>query len=91
MFLHNGSNELNNHLIHPKWHLTSNHTPLTVTIPFAEENINSSRLSILKNSEETTFVKEITIIIKNLDTSNLLDCDKLEDIVNLLESKIDQT
>ena len=50
MFLHNGSNELNNHLIHSEWHLTSNYTPLTVTIPFAEENINSSRLSILKNS-----------------------------------------
>jgi len=48
MFLHSGSNKLNNHSIHPKWYLTSDHAPLTVTIPFAEENINSSRLSIPK-------------------------------------------
>jgi len=92
IFLRSGSNKLNNHSIHPKWHLISDYAPLTVTIPFAEENVNSSRLSILKNSEEeTAFVKEITIIIKNLDTSSLSDCNKLEDIVNLLKSKIDQT
>ena len=91
IFFRSGSNKLNNYLIHPKWYLISDHAPLTVTIPFVEENINSSKLSIPKNSEEeTTFVKEITIIIKNLDISNLLNCDKLEDVVNLLESKIDQ-
>jgi len=92
IFLRSGSNKLNNHSIHPKWHLISDYALLTVTIPFAEENVNSSRLSILKNSEEeTAFVKEITIIIKNLDTSSLSDYNKLEDVVNLLKSKIDQT
>ena len=91
IFFYSGSNKLNNYLIHPKWYLTSDHAPLTVTIPFVEENINSSKLSIPKNSKkETTFIKEITIIIKNLNTSYLLDCDKLEDIVNLLKLKIDQ-
>ena len=30
------------------------------------------------------------MIIKNLNTSNLIDCDKLKDIVILLESKIKQ-
>ena len=91
MFLCSRSNKLNNHLIYPKQYLISNHASLTVSIPIAEENINSSRLSIPKNSEEkTTFFKEITFIIKNLNTSNLLDCNKLEDIVNLLKSKIDQ-
>ena len=91
IFLYSGSNKLNNHLIHSKWHLTSDHTFFTTTIPFAEENVNSSRLSIPKNSkEETAFIKEITIIIKNLNTSNLLDCNKLEDVVNILELKIDQ-
>jgi len=91
MFLHSRSNELNNHLIHPDWHLSSDHAPLTISIPIAEKNIISSRLSILKNSEEkAVFVKEATVIIKNLNTSNLTDHDKLDDIVNLLESKINQ-
>ena len=91
MFLHSRSNKLNNHLIHPNWHLSSNNTPLTISIPIAEENVISSRLSIPKNSEEeATFVKEATVIIKNLNISNLTDCDKLEDIVNLLKLKIEQ-
>jgi len=91
MFFRSGSNKLNNHLIHPKWCLISDYAPLTVTIPFVEENINSFKLSIPKNSKkENTFIKEITSIIKNLNTSNLLDHDKLEDVVNLLELKIDQ-
>jgi len=90
MFLCSGSNELNNHLIHPDWHLSSDHVSLTISIPIAEKNIISSRLSILKNSkEEATFVKEATVIIKNLNTSNLTDHNKLEDIVNLLELKIE--
>jgi len=85
------SNKLNNHSIHSDWHLSSDHTPLTISIPIAEKNIISSRLSILKNSEEeAAFVKEATVIIKNLNTSNLMDHNKLEDIVNLLKSKIKQ-
>jgi len=91
MFFHSGSNKLNNHLIHPDWYFSSNHAPLTISIPIAEENIISFRLLIPKNSkEEATFVKEATVIIKNLNTSNLTDHNKLEDIVNLLESKIKQ-
>jgi len=89
IFLHSRSNELNNHLIHPNWHLSFNHAPFTISVPIAEENVISSRLLILKNSEEeAAFVKEATTIIKNLNTSNLIDHNKLEDIVNLLELKI---
>ena len=91
MFLWSESIGLNNHLIHPNLHLSSDHTPLTVSIPITEENIYSSRLSILKNSEEeAVFVKEAATIIKNLNTFNLMDCDKLEDIANLFASKIEQ-
>ena len=89
IFLHSRSNELNNHLIHPNWRLSSNHASFTISIPITEENVISSRLLILKNSEEkAAFVKEATTIIKNLNTSNLIDHNKLEDIVNLLELKI---
>ena len=48
-----------------------------------EENINSSKFSIVKNSEEeASFIKDILSIIKNLNVSNLSDIDKLEDVVN---------
>ena len=78
-------------MIHSNWQLSSNYASLTVFIPITEENILLSRLLILKNSEEeATFVKEATAIIKNLDISNLIDRDKLEDIVNLFASKIEQ-
>ena len=91
MFLQSRSIELNNHLIHSNLHLSSDHAPLTVSIPIADKNIHSSRLSILKNSEEeAAFVKEAKTIIKNLNTSNLTDCDRLKDIVNLFMSKIKQ-
>ena len=90
MFLCSRSTELNNHLIHPDWHLSSNHALLTITIPIAEEFIASSKLSILKGSEEeVAFVKKASVIIRNLDTSNLTENVKLENLVNLFGLKID--
>ena len=87
MFLQSGSTELNNHLIHPDWWLTSNHAPFTISIPIAEANINSSKLSIMKNSEEeASFIKDVSSIIKNLDISDMSNIDKLENIVNILAS-----
>ena len=91
MFLWSRSIELNNHLIHPNLHFLLDHAPLTVSIPITEENIYLSRLLILKNSEEeTAFVKEATTIIKNLNTSNLMNYNRLKDIVNLFTLKIEQ-
>ena len=52
IFLRSGLTELNNHSIHPDWQLFSDHAPLTVSIPIAEENIVSSKFSIAKNSKE---------------------------------------
>ena len=85
MFLQSGSTELNNHSIYSDWQLTSDHAPLTVSIPIVEANINSSKLSITKNSEEeASFIKDISSIIKNLNISNMSDINKLENIVNTL-------
>ena len=87
MFLQSGLIELNNHSIHPDWQLTSEHVLLTVSILIAETNINSSKLSIMKNSEEEAlFIKDISSIIKNLDVSDISDIDKLENVVNTLAS-----
>ena len=89
MFLPSRSIELNNHLIYSDLCLTLDHALLIVSIPIAEKNVNLSKLSISKNSkEEITFVNEVIIIIKNHNTSNLMDCNKLENIVNLLVSNI---
>ena len=67
------------------------HTPLTITIPIKEEFVQSSKFSLLKKSEEEeTFVKEVIAIFKSLDTSTLLNQESLEQVVNLLVSKIDQ-
>ena len=68
----------------------SDHAPLMVTIPIMEENINSTRFSIAKNSkEETSFIKDISSLIRNLDMSNLSDINRLENIVNSLTSNIE--
>ena len=44
MFLRSGSTEINTHSIHPDLCLSSDHTPLSVTIAIEEENIYSSLL-----------------------------------------------
>ena len=89
MFLWNRLNKLNNHSIHFNWHLTSDYASLTITIPIVEESVISSKHSIIKNSkEEVTFIKDATISIKNLNTSNLSDSNRLEFVVNKLASKV---
>ena len=79
MFLHNGFSELNDYIIHPDWQLTLDHVPLIITIPIVEEFIHSSKLTILKNSEEEEkFIKKIIDIFKSLYTLLITDCDSLE-------------
>ena len=88
MFLWSGSTELNNHSIHPDWQLSSDHTPLTVTIPIVEENI-TSKFFIAKNSkEEESFIKDISYAIKNINIDDLSDINKLKFVTNMLASKI---
>ena len=90
MFLWSGSSKLNNHLIHPDWWLSSDHAPLTISIPIVKENINTSKFSIIKNSEkEDSFIKDISSVIKNLNISDLSVIDKLENVVNTLTSNIE--
>jgi len=74
MFLHCDSSKLNNHSIHPNWCFTSDHAPLTITIPINEENIDFCKRTISKNSdEEDLFIKEVITSFSKLDTSNILD------------------
>ena len=91
MFLQYESSELNQHVIHPDRRFSSDHAPLTIIIPIVDEFINTSKLSIPQNSkQETVFVKDIILIFKNLETSNIINKDNLENIVSHIETSINQ-
>jgi len=90
MFLHSSSNKLDNHIIHPEWHLLSDYTPLTITISIIEEYIISSKCFISNGSEEEeVFIKDVSWIIKNLNTSNILDSSSLNNLVNNLTQEVE--
>jgi len=89
MFLQSSSSELNSHLIHPDWQLSTNYALLTITIPITEENIITFKFFIAKNSdEEELFIKDVTSALRNLDTSDLSDSDRLENVINTLTTSI---
>ena len=52
MFLHCGSSEMDNHSIHSKWRLISDHAPLTIVIPIVKKHINTRKHTIVKDSDE---------------------------------------
>ena len=92
MFLQSGSTELNNHSIHPDWHLSSDHASLTVSIAINEKNIDSFRLTITRDSkEEVSFIKKVVHAIKSIDITDLSNFIKLEEVTNFLTSKIEYT
>jgi len=78
-------------LIHLDSCLSSDHAPLTITIPIADEIVSTSKLSIPQNSkQETAFVEEVILNFKNLDTSNIINKDNLENTIKHLEVLIEQ-
>jgi len=91
MFLRSGSEELDNHSILPDSRLSSDHAPLLIDIPISSEIILTSKLSIIPKSEqETKFIKNVISNVSTMDTSNIDDIEKLEQVVNLLRSIVDQ-
>ena len=89
MFLHSGSNELDSYIIYLEWCLSLDHAPLTITIPIIEEYIISSKCSISNGSkEEEAFIKDVSWIIKNLNTSNISDSSSLDNLVNSLTQEV---
>ena len=91
IFLWYGSSELNWHSIHLDSCLSSDHASLTITIPIADEIVSTFKLSIPQNSkQETAFVEEVILNFKNLDMSNIINKDNLENTVKHLEALIEQ-
>ena len=83
MFLCNGLSKIDNYSIHPDWRLLSDYAPLTIIISIVEKHINSRKHSIIKDSEEElTFIKDLTISIKSINTSNMLNIASLDKAVN---------
>ena len=78
-------------MIHPDRRLSSDHVLLTITILIVDEFVNTFKLSIPQNSkQETAFVKDIISIFKNLEMSNIINKDNLENIVSHIETSINQ-
>ena len=91
MFLCNRLSELDHHTIFPKSQLSSDHTPLSADIPITEEIIQTSKFTLVpKSKQETAFIHNIILNLKHLDTSNIMDTEVLEHVVNRLRSIIDQ-
>ena len=92
MFLQRGLRELNSHSILSDSQLFLDYVPLTVTISIAEENIDSFKFSIAKNSEEESrFIEEAACAIKIINNNDLANSLKLEEIIISLASRIDHT
>ena len=91
IFLWYGSLELDQYLIHPDFWLSSDHAPLSIDISISEEVIQTSKLSLApKSDQETAFIEDIISNFKNMNTSNIVDTEKLEHTVNQLEMFINQ-
>ena len=79
MFLCFDSSELDQHSILPESCLSSDHAPLTVTIPLSKEIIQTSKLILApKSNQESGFIKDIISNFKRLDTNSIKDSDKLD-------------
>jgi len=92
IFLQYGSTELDKHSILPNSRLSSDHMPLSIDIPIFNEIIHMSKLIITPKSEqETEFIKDVISNFKSLDTSNIKDIIKLDQIVNQLGSIVEQS
>ena len=68
------------------------HAPLTITITIVEESVNSTKYSIIKDSEEeVAFIKDITIFIRNLNMYNLSNITSLDNVINEFANEVKST
>ena len=82
IFLQCNSEEINSHVIHPDWWLTSDHASLTITIPIIKEHITTRKRALIKNSvEEDNFVNEVIASFSKVDTSNISSISDLDEII----------
>ena len=91
MFLRLGLSEFNNHTIHSDWRLLLDYAPLTVDIVIIEENIQTSKYTLVKNREEKeNFITELTRAITRLNIENIQSKEILEQIVQTFTNNMDR-
>jgi len=77
----------NNHSIYPYWRLISDYAPLIVNIAICEENIQTRRYILVKNSKkEENFILELIVTIKGLNTENIPNKEVLKQVIQLFTS-----
>jgi len=77
----------NNHSIYPDWRLISDYAPLIVNIAICEENIQTRRYILVKNSkEEENFILELIVTIKGLNTENIPNKEVLKQVIQSFTS-----
>ena len=90
IFLHFDSSKLDQHSILPESHLSSDHTPLKVTIPSSKEIVQTSKLILApKSNQESGFIKDVISNFKGLDTTSIEDSNKLDQVIKQFGSIID--
>jgi len=86
IFLYANIEEFNNHIILPDFWGLSDHTSLSVYIIIKEE---FRKLAIVKNSEkEKEFINELRNKVSYIDTTNIYNCEMLEEVIQELASII---
>jgi len=83
--------EHNNHSIHLKWQLTPDYASLSVDIVIFNENIQTKKCTIIKDSkEEDNFVNKLIEAIKSLNMNDIHSKDNLKYIVQTFTSCVER-
>ena len=84
--------EHNNHSIHPKWKLISNHAPLTVNISIFKEYVQTRRQMLaINNKEEEYFLNKLINTINKINAENIQSKEVLKSVIQLFTYYIDKT
>jgi len=90
MFLQPNLDEFNNYTIHSNWRLSSDHTPFIVKVSIFNENTQTRKWIIIKNSKkEVNFIAKVIESIKRLNTNHINSKKDLECIAQDFANSID--